>query len=1044
MYGGISLCIYINGVAQELLEMARATAVTENEGTIFATNELSASARIYRRLGQYLDSDQMDVTLLSEDHPAAPIRTRFVIDVLSGTSAGGLNSIFLAKALVNNANMEGLKRLWMEEGDINRLLNDKKSGLPGLPASGEPNSLLNSQRMYAQLLRALHVMDFPNDQEVQISGEEAQSAAAKKALVDELDLYVTATDLPGLPIHMKLENAVANELRHRSVFNFSYDNVNRNDFGWQFNPLLAFAGRCTSSIPPAFEPMRLEDTAPVLRARKPYRAMADAGSPKWSQVYSDYANRDETGDFRSRNFGDGGFLDNKPFTYATRALLRRQAKVPVQRKLIYIEPSPETLAPDPTALPGKPDAIAHSLAALVELPRYETIREDIEAVLDRNRLLERIDQVTRRVQDDVVTFRKKVITRVEGTAFEQKPLKVLIEELGIPYGLYHRLKVAEVTSRLADLISDLLDHPEESDECLAIRKLVEHWREAHYAEDPPPGKLTESRFLMDFDPGYRLRRLFFLHRKITFFYRFAKDSPQAAERRIRKDAGCPDPLPEKIAELFDSNDAASWTRFRTALLSLKDKLSRVVSDLRRVENSWQDDVTLKGHLRDMNLDKANLEKCLSDAGFVREQFEKHAPQFERASEHLTRVYENAFIAASNKCSAAFQIEAGLSEEEKVAREVLGDMYGHFDHYDMAIFPVQYGSDSFETPHVDILRVSPDDAKNLCDDTIGARRKLAGRMYFSFGAFFDKSWRANDMLWGRLDGAEILVRNLLRGTSAEKTDAATHPAFQGRLSPGESKTVADVIVDDLHVAILSEALPPERRNDVWKLLHQTLPTLDLGASKPEIREFVSNVPALGAAIQSIATFSQGDSELLSYYKTSYEVNRQLEPQILLRLFARGSQIMGRMLEAIALQRGKDPKKKYTTMVVRAAAIFSGLVELSVPRSPGEILWRYWRVLFYVMGGTLFALGLLVGRSDVQTGGILILIVTGVIHLTTWWLRLFMARWPWLHSLTIALISIFLAILLALGAWKVYELAALLNKHSTSSIPLRADFAGQSKS
>ena len=104
MYGGVSLCIYINGVAQELLEMAKATA-PEGGGVAIAKEELSASARFYRRLGQYLDSDSMDAALLFEDSESAQIRTRFVVDVLSGTSAGGLNSIFLAKALVNNEDM---------------------------------------------------------------------------------------------------------------------------------------------------------------------------------------------------------------------------------------------------------------------------------------------------------------------------------------------------------------------------------------------------------------------------------------------------------------------------------------------------------------------------------------------------------------------------------------------------------------------------------------------------------------------------------------------------------------------------------------------------------------------------------------------------------------------------------------------------------------------------------------------------------------------------------------------------------------------------
>src|SRR5690348_5639170 len=84
MYGGVSLCIYINGVAQELLELVRATAPDATESAALTETEgLSGSARIYRRLGQYLDSDTFDAAVLRTDSNAS-VRTRFVVDVLSG------------------------------------------------------------------------------------------------------------------------------------------------------------------------------------------------------------------------------------------------------------------------------------------------------------------------------------------------------------------------------------------------------------------------------------------------------------------------------------------------------------------------------------------------------------------------------------------------------------------------------------------------------------------------------------------------------------------------------------------------------------------------------------------------------------------------------------------------------------------------------------------------------------------------------------------------------------------------------------------------
>src|SRR5204862_844212 len=86
----------------------------------------------------------------------------------------------------------------------------------------------------------------------------------------------------------------------------------------------------------------------------------------------------------------------------------------------------------------------------------------------------------------------------------------------------------------------------------------------------------------------------------------------------------------------------------------------------------------------------------------------------------------------------------------------------FIWYDIVVYPVEYGTDAGETVEVEIFRVSPEDAPSLLDEKPDDQRsnKLAGRAVMSFGAFFDESWRRNDMLWGRLDGAERLITALL--------------------------------------------------------------------------------------------------------------------------------------------------------------------------------------------------------------------------------------------------------------------------------------------
>ena len=53
-------------------------------------------------------------------------------------------------------------------------------------------------------------------------------------------------------------------------------------------------------------------------------------------------------------------------------------------------------------------------------------------------------------------------------------------------------------------------------------------------------------------------------------------------------------------------------------------------------------------------------------------------------------------------------------------------------------------------------MSPRDAKLLPPLEPGKPKQLAGFGKMHFGAFFDRSGRESDYLWGRLDGAERLI------------------------------------------------------------------------------------------------------------------------------------------------------------------------------------------------------------------------------------------------------------------------------------------------
>src|SRR5437870_6137799 len=264
MYGGVSLAIYINGIAQELLSLVRATAPAEanSPDPLLTGEKLVGAAGVYRKLGQFFteqDPKKRLEQLTAPESTNAKVTTRFIVDVISGTSAGGINGVFLAKALAQNQTVDGLKQLWLQEGDLAKLLNDKWSlgGLAGFKVKRPPESLLNSQRMYRKLLEALAQMD---SSAASSSVYLNESGAKPSSLISELDLFTTTSDIEGLPLPMGLSDRLVFERRYKNVFHFRYANRGeRNNFTADNDPFLAFASRCTSSFPFAFEPTSLKD-----------------------------------------------------------------------------------------------------------------------------------------------------------------------------------------------------------------------------------------------------------------------------------------------------------------------------------------------------------------------------------------------------------------------------------------------------------------------------------------------------------------------------------------------------------------------------------------------------------------------------------------------------------------------------------------------------------------------------------------------------------------------------------------------------------------
>jgi patatin-related protein len=990
MYGGVSLAIYINGVAQELLNIVRATApkAVDSDEPLLSENELSGAISAYRKLGQYLamrDNEARGKMLIQSTPINEPIRVRFIVDVISGTSAGGINGVFLAKALARNQGMDGLKKLWLSEGDLGKLLNDKRSvqDLRGFKLKQPQESLLNSQRMYRKLLEALDNMDTARGKN---TGEVEEKLSP---LVRELDLFITTTDIDGIPLPIGLSDQVVYERRYKNVFHFRYATPEatespRDDFIKANDPFLAFAARCTSSFPFAFAAMRLSDITDIANGYSPYKDKTSSGD--WDKFFSEYLRnglfdldreahgQNSTGhlpsqdtveqakgqlraSFRDRSFGDGGYLDNKPFSYATSMLSRRYADSAVVRRLLYVEPTPE----HPELVVEKrdpPDFAENVRAAVLDLPRQETIREDIDRLHERNEILERVTVLTKEVDADIEADSAEPI---DDEKFKTQGLNQMIDHYGVSYGAYHRLKVAELTGMLTELIARAGGHDPFSGAADAIRELVRAWRRSEYhplqasdRKDPNDrNKKTENEFLRNFDIRYHIRRLGFLNRRINQLSELDKDAVRLLEAVRAHASDWPTNL--TVKELIDSRG----TDFQNELNRLKkDEIAPALREARSAEEKLRNhDVgpgrQLYDEIRNLRIGWPDLEAILNcDPGAARESKADEILKGSNRGPVLSNVA--AIICNELKQRGSVDIPPATSNPgTSVARVCLTHYESNFVYYDLVTYPIQYGTGAGETNVVGVFRVSPEDAKNLVDERASGSdaTKLAGRTLMSFGAFLDESWRRNDMLWGRLDGAERIISALLPENSDNE--------------------VRKYLINEAHLGIFKQETEEGNADAVCRLLsHALAHTKSQEPGGRNLKELVDQVLA-----QNAGRLNDAQKTALS---TPQTLDRQLQPRHALEYISRSTNITGDMLTGLSDKYQFESGKRVSRWMARVGIVLWNLIAVAVPENLVSLFFRHWLGLFYFFAFALIAVGVFL-NNNVKFAGWQVLGIVAVIHL-----------------------------------------------------------------
>ncbi|MEK6274362.1 MAG: patatin-like protein [Actinomycetota bacterium] len=999
MYGGVSLAIYINGVVQELLHLVRATAPGADGSTLYSGSELKSTEGVYRRLGQILAwGEEADHATAAD----APVSTRFVVDVISGTSAGGINGVFLAKALANEQPIDELKKLWVKEGDITLLVNDAKSyaDLKGLSKQAPPQSVLNSRRMYWKLLEALHGMDEHTP--------DARKERGASALVEELDLWVTATDLRGLMLPIDLYDRVVFEKRHKNVFHFVYGSERargeaRNDFLRATNPFLAFAARATSSFPFAFEPMSLDDIDQVLANKRfnEYGA-GNAQSGKWNRFFSDYINARRSGPaaaeatppqvqsedpalskyYRSEAFGDGGYLDNKPFSWATGTLAHRRADIPVQRRLLYVEPDPggplplahdraKQVPPPPnwTQPTVKPDPIENVTDALLTLPRTETIRDDLAALIERNRQLSRIADIAR-IADRLDAQRPVAEQLPEVDVWRGLPVSDVLERRGLQYTAYHRLKVSADLDELSEWVARAAGLNPESDDRSAVRCVLQAWFDRRYPESGT-GDQSQNEFLLRFDVGYRFRRLDFLNRRIDELLRLDQNALGLFARFNESGSGIVADDPEQAKQIL-----------RRAKKLLNDARMVLRADVRWISAQ-------SGVPADSEIDPgAEIRRAISATGLTRESLlallngastrdesverartllgDNFGP-IEEAADAVSDALKPAFTRARSHALQATRMDrpdfarpdaVGTYELNQVVLAPLRSFYDQYEEYDSVIFPIAYGITT-EAARAEVIRISPLDATSLINETSPSesRRKLAGVALGHFGGFFERAWRQNDIMWGRLDAAERLMTTLLPDSDERKQ-----------------------LLKDAQMAIVRDEFGLNDLEPLTALVVDSILAADSSLIGVPAALAGADPKSVAAAVASSVT----PERMLEYLRDSYEVNREIDRRGLMATTGRATRVTGLLLDGISADDRYKVLKKPSRWLIRVGRTLWTLVEMTTPRTFAEILTRYWLPLVLFMSGLLIIGGAVFGAPATAKAGWVLLGLTALWKLALWFI------------------------------------------------------------
>lgn len=715
-YGGVSLAIYMHGITKEIWKVARASQAQHDP------------------LGGGDPGDDVYRQLLAEIEAEFELKLRVFVDIIAGASAGGINGIFLGQAIATGQSLEPLTDLWLDAADVETLLDPDARPLGrftkwwAVPIAwfltgGRGSTIERTvevgtrKEVRSKLSRFVRARWFaPPFGGKTFSGLlfDAFDAMARTSgaplLPPEqpLDMFVTVTDFHGHPERLRLHSpAEVVETEHRLILSFSDRRTSPRDLGDTAE--LVFAARATASFPGAFPPFTLKELDAVV---------ADRGR-KWPGRDAFVARvlplQHAVNTAESTILIDGSVLANAPFKPAIGALRDRPAKREVERRFVYIDPTPNVrgvkLPMGHNALPGFFTTI---FGALADIPREQPIRDNLDAIEARSTRIRRTRYIIGAIRPEVeqaieTAFGHTLLlnrpTPARLSTWRAKAQDMAARQAGYAYASYGHLKLSGVCE---DDINLLLALVPGSDRSAQDRMRVAIWDEVRRRGITDVGALSVGGaspevigFFREHDLGFRIRRLRSLASEIEAI-------------------GAGEDCPRDAVELM-----------RTVIF---DELSRYLD--RQMPDFYGPEVI------------AAALGATEEPGRALDVLAE-ARALKQVDEEADRALASAL--------------AGLPKPER--RRMLLAYLG-FPFYDIATLPLLVTSGQAEFNPIMVDRIAPEDASTIRAG--GATATLKGIQFNNFGAFFSRTYRENDYLWGRLHGADRLVDIVVSALPQGKT------------------------------------------------------------------------------------------------------------------------------------------------------------------------------------------------------------------------------------------------------------------------------------